>query len=302
MKKKSSVGQGHGIAGSFGGLPKEFSDPKKSEIVIIPVPFDKTTTYGKGTDKGPEALIEASRNLELYDIETDSEVFLRGIYTDAPIQANTSKVMLEKTYQQTKHWIEQDKFVVAIGGEHAISYAPIRAHADHYGPITVLQFDAHADLHPAYEENPLSHASVMARVQELSNVSKIISVGIRSMSSEELPNLDKKHTFFAHQLDEKGVWMTKVLKAIEGPVYITFDLDAFDSSLMPSTGTPEPGGLTWNTAMALLKKVAEKNHIIGCDIVELCPQQGFHAPDYLAAKLLYKLLSYKFFSKRRASK
>lgn len=293
-KKQQSVGQGHGTAGVYAGLPEEFSSSKSSKIVIIPVPFDKTTTYQKGSDKGPAALIEASRNMELYDIETDSEIYLRGIHTDSPIKEKTSKAMLDAAYKQTKKWLDQDKFVAVIGGEHAISYAPIKAHADHYGTLTVLQIDAHADLQDAYEGNPLSHASVMARVKELPNVDKIVSVGIRSMSSEELPNLDRPNTFFAHELDDQGKWMEKVLKKIKGPVYVTFDLDGFSSALMPSTGTPEPGGLSWNQATRLLKLVAEKKQIVGFDVVELCPQPGSPASDYLAAKLVYKLLSYIF--------
>lgn len=290
MKKKKIIGQGHGIAGRYAGLPNESS----SKIVILPIPFDKTTTYQKGTDKGPEALIEASRNMELYDIETDSEVYLEGIFTEEPINENSSDKMLEKTYQRTKKLLKLKKFVVAIGGEHSISYGPIRAHAEHFGSITILQLDAHADLQDAYEGNPWSHASVMARVKEIPQVKKIVSVGIRSMSSEELKNLDRQNTFFAHDLDQNGLWIDQVLEKLTSPVYITFDLDAFDSSLMPSTGTPEPGGLTWNQATTLLKRVAKEKNIIGCDVVELCPQTGNHAPDYVAAKLIYKLLSYKY--------
>lgn len=297
-RSQKPIGQGHGIAGRYAGLPDRYCRKSSSQIVLLPVPFDKTATYQKGSDKGPEALIEASRNMELYDIETDSEVYKKGIYTAPPVQAKSSSDMLENTYRLTKDFLEMGKMVVTIGGEHSISYAPIRAYAEHYKKLTVLQFDAHADLQEAYEGNPWSHASVMARVKELPNVTKIVSVGIRSMSSEELPCLDRPNTFFAHEIFEDHRWMDRALKKLTGPVYITFDLDAFDSSLMPSTGTPEPGGLDWNTTMSFLRKIAQRRTIVGFDVVELCPNPQIHAPDYLAAKLVYKLLSYKFYSNR----
>lgn len=295
MKKiEIPIGQGHGIKGRFAGLPDPFGDLTSSEIVLLPVPFDKTTTYQKGSDKGPQALIEASRNLELYDIETNFEVYLKGIHTAPEIVKNTSEEMLEETYFQTKKFLDQGKFVVTVGGEHSISYAPIRAHGDHYKDLTVLQLDAHADLQDAYENNPLSHACVMARVRELPTVGKIISVGIRSMSLEECINLRRPHTFFAHEIDENPLWIDQVLEKLSDTVYITFDLDVFDSALMPSTGTPEPGGLSWNQATKLLRRVAREKNLVGFDVVELCPNERDPSPDYLAAKLIYKLLSYKF--------
>lgn len=287
------IGQGHGIKGRYGGLPDPYGSEPFAKIVILPIPFDRTTTYQQGTDQGPEAITQASRNLELYDIETDSEVYLKGIYTAPPLLSQTSEEMLESAYQQVLSFIQKEKFVVTIGGEHSISYAPIRAHSEHYPQLTVLQLDAHADLQDAYENNPWSHASVMARVQELPYVKKIISVGIRSLSKAELKNLNRPDTFFAHEL-EGDQWIDQVLEKISNPVYITFDLDAFDSSLMPSTGTPEPGGLQWNQTMKLLKRVAKEKTIVGFDVVELCPQPNNPAPDYLAAKLIYKLLSYKY--------
>lgn len=286
------IGEGHGIAGRYAGLPDPYGNHEFSKIVILPVPFDKTSTYQHGSDKGPEALIEASRNMELYDIETNSEVYVKGIHTDNPIKAENSDEMLLLTYNRAKAWIRKDKFLVTLGGEHSISYAAIKAHAEHYGAMTVLQLDAHADLQQAYEGNPWSHASVMARVKEIPQVKRIVSVGIRSMSHEEVPFLDPSETFFAHELE--GPWIDRVLAKLEGPIYITFDLDVFDSALMPSTGTPEPGGLTWNQAMSLLKRVIWEKNVVGCDVVELCPNPSNVAPDYLAAKLVYKILSYQF--------
>lgn len=286
------VGQGHGIAGRYAGLPEPYGSETFSTIVILPVPFDKTSTYQNGSDRGPEALIEASRNMELYDIETDSEVYLRGIYTDNFLYAETSEEMLQLTYKRVNQLLLQDKFVVTIGGEHSISYASIKAHAERFGKLSILQLDAHADLQPAYENNPWSHASVMARVKEIPQVTKVVSLGIRSMSKEELPFLDRSQNFFAHELE--GKWVDHVIQQLEGPVYLTCDLDVFDSSLMPSTGTPEPGGLSWNQVTNLLKRVMQERNVVGFDVVELCPNPSNVAPDYLAAKLIYKLLSFKF--------
>jgi agmatinase len=297
MKDQKPIGQGHGVAGRYAGLPDKYCDEASSKIVILPVPFDKTTTYQKGSDKGPEAMIEASRNMELYDIETGFEVYTMGIHTDRPVSEKTSEAMLDATYRRTKEWISRDKFVVVIGGEHSISFATIKAFAEQYKKLTVLQLDAHTDLQQAYENNLWSHASVMARVKELPQV-KIVSVGIRSMSAEELPFLDQKHTYFAHTLLEDDAWIDQVINAISGPVYITLDLDVFDSSIMPSTGTPEPGGLDWRQATKLLKHLIKEKEVVGCDVVELCPRSSNPAPDYLAAKLVYKILSYKFSSEK----
>lgn len=295
MKKKIPAGEGHGIKGRYAGLPNELCNDQ-SKIAILSVPFEATTTYQKGTKKGPAAIIEASRNLELYDIETNSSIYQLGIKTHSPIAAKTSARMIHSLYQTTKKLLAQDKFVVALGGEHSISYASIKAFAEHFGNISVLQLDAHADLQEAYEGNPWSHASVMSRVQEIPQVDQIVSVGIRSLAEAELKRMDKSHTYFAHELRKN--WISEVIQQLQSPVYITFDVDVFDSALMPSTGTPEPGGLDWNTAMALLRQVAQEKEIVGFDVVELCPQKGNPAPDYLAAKLVYKLLSYIFGQKR----
>jgi agmatinase len=292
------IGEGEGKRGRYCGLPDPYGSEAFSKIALLPVPFDLTTTYQKGTDKGPSALIEASRNMEIYDIETDSEVFRHGIYTAPPVKAKTSKQMLEQTYQRTKELIAKGKFVVTLGGEHSISYGPIRAHAEHYKKLTILQFDAHADLAEAYEDNPWSHASVMARVADLKGVVKIVSVGIRSMSHGELRYLDRPNTFFAHEIVNDPRWIDRVVKKLSGPIYISFDLDAFDSSLMPSTGTPEPGGLYWYDVLKLLRRVAEKKNVVGFDVVELLPRASDPAPDFLAAKLVYKILSYKFKKKK----
>ncbi|MCF7806064.1 MAG: agmatinase [Simkaniaceae bacterium] len=283
--------QGHGEEGHFLGIKCPLDEAK---IVILPVAFDKTTTYGHGSDQGPAAMIEASRNLETYDIETDSEVYREGIYTAETVAFDTSEEMIASTYCAVSDYISDGKFVITLGGEHAISQAPIRANAQKYGSISVLQIDAHADLAFAYEGNPLSHASVMARVKEIPEVSSVVSVGIRSMSIEESTQVVPEKMFFSHQLFENDEWMDRVVEQLSDQVYITFDLDAFDASIMPSTGTPEPGGMTWHMATQLLKKVAEKRQIIGFDVVELAPIAMLPAPNFLAAKLIYKMLSYTF--------
>ncbi len=301
MKNETPIGQGHGMQGRFGGLPDPYGSESFSRIVILPLPFDKTSTYQKGSDKGPAALIEASRNMELYDIETESEVYLQGIYTADAIESDSSEEMLRLTFEKTKEYLHKNKFVVVIGGEHSISYAPIKATAEHYGKLTVIQFDAHADLQHSYENNPWSHASVMARVKEIPEVTQTIAIGIRSLAKEELPLLNRSHTFFAHELLHRKNELYTLIKNIEGPIYITFDLDVFDCSLMPSTGTPEPGGPDWDFLMEILQYIFIEKNVVSFDVVELLPEEHNHAPDYVAAKLIYKLLSYKY-SKNRDGK
>lgn len=271
-------------------IQKQFGNveiPHEYKYVILPVPFEHTTTYQKGCEKGPDALINASVQLELYDIETDSEPYLEGIFTAPPIFASTSKEMIDKVYESVTSYLHQNKYVITLGGEHSISFPSILAYLDHYHALTVLQFDAHADLYPHYEENPYSHASVMARVKEKGI--PIIRIGLRSLGKEELPSLKKQDTFFGNEPFD----INKLLLKLKGPIYITFDVDAFDPSIMPSTGTPEPGGLSWNTTLNILKEVILKRNVVGFDIVELRPLKDNGAPDFLAAKLLYKMVGYE---------
>lgn len=294
MTNESHIGMGHGVEGRFGGLPDEYFALDKAAIILLPVAFDKTTTYQKGSDKGPEAVIEASRNLELYDIETDSEVYKNGIHTAQEIQKSTSEEMLKETYQTTAELLNNGKFVVTLGGEHSISPALIRAYAEKFPGLSVLQLDAHADLQPAYEGNPLSHASAMSRVKEIPQVSNFVAVGIRSMSSNELEYMDRSRTYFAHNITGRDDWIDKVIDQLGDAVYITLDLDVFDPSIMPSTGTPEPGGLDWYTVLKLIRMTAQRKQIVGFDVVELCPNPNNKAPDFMTAKLIYKILSYIF--------
>jgi agmatinase len=279
-------------AANFGYLPKQYSEPENSAIVIIPVAYDGTSTWMKGADKGPEAIIEASANMELYDIETDSQVYKKGIFTEEAIAGQISTAqMLDSVNELVSYYLEKNKFTVVLGGEHSVSLGSIKAHAEHYDDLTVLQLDAHADLRDEYNSSKYNHACVMARVKE---VCPVVQVGIRSMDSSETAMLDKSRTFFAKDIYNNTDWIEKVIAKLSDNVYITLDLDVFDPAVMPSTGTPEPGGLFWYDVLALLKAVSDKRNIVGFDVAELCPDDKNKAPDFLAAKLIYKLLTYKF--------
>ncbi|MBA4374241.1 MAG: agmatinase [Thermodesulfovibrio sp.] len=274
---------------NFCGLSGEYADYKKAAAVILPVPFDKTSTWLKGADKGPAAIIDASRYLELYDIETNSEVFRKGIFTSPPIQATSSSQLLKKTSSQVAGFLKDGKLVVTLGGDHSVSIGVIKAYAEHYKKLSILHLDAHADSRESYEGTQYNHACVIARAREYTD--NIVSVGIRSMDASERPRVDKKKMFFAHEIQGSDSWIKKVVGQLTSPVYITLDLDVFDPGIMPSTGTPEPGGLNWYQVMNLLAAVAKTKKIVGFDLVELCPGKD-RAPDFLAAKLIYTLLSY----------
>ncbi len=269
----------------------EFTDYDTAKIVIQSIPFDKTSTWGKGADKGPAAILDASYNLELYDIETDSEVYTEGIFTADPIEEETSEAMIDAGCAQTKKFLDDGKFVITLGGEHSISYAPIKAYAKEFPNMSVLQLDAHTDLRDTYEGSKYNHACVMARVKKF--VDNVVSVGIRSMDSSEILSINKAKIFFAHQIKKDPNWIEKTVAQLSDEVYITLDLDVFDPSIMPSTGTPEPGGLDWYEVTNLLKEVIKQKKVVGFDIVELAPTKN-KAPDFLAAKLIYVMLSQIF--------
>ena len=277
---------------NFGDLPQEYRVYDRAKIVILPAPFDGTSTWLKGADKGPDAIIEASANMELYDIETDSEVYRQGIFTDAPIKENSSpeKMIVAVKLKVAGH-IENNKFVVLLGGEHSVSIGAIQAHAEHYEDLSVLQLDAHADLRPEYNGSKYNHACVMARTKELC---PIVQVGVRSMDSSEKERMDESRVFFAERLGHQADWIDQVVSKLSRNVYVTVDLDVFDPSIMSSTGTPEPGGLLWYDVLRLLKTVCMMRHIVGFDVTELSPDERNKAPDFLAAKLIYTLLSYRF--------
>jgi agmatinase len=276
---------------NFGGLLVKYSGYKNSKIVILPVPFDKTSTWIKGSAKGPRAIINASRNMELYDIETNSEIYTNGIHTAKQIVSGNSRAMVAEVYKKVQRLLKDDKFVVILGGEHTVSLGAIKAHADYFSDMSVLHLDAHSDMRDSYEGKKYSHACVMARAKEITE--NIISVGIRSMDSSERKNMMKQKTFFASDIHISTDWIKRVARKLSENVYITIDVDVFDPSIMPSTGTPEPGGLGWYEVIGLLEKISLKKNIVGFDLVELCPSKSV-APDFLAAKLIYKLLSFRF--------
>jgi agmatinase len=279
-------------AANFGAIPPENSDPEKSSVVIIPVAYDRTSTWIKGADKGPEAIIEASANLELYDLETDSQVYKKGIFTEEALQWPLSpEEMVHAVAQIVQDYLELDKFVVVLGGEHSVGIGSIKAHSSRYKNLTVLQLDAHADLRDEYNGSKYNHACVMARVKE---ICPIVQVGIRSMDVSEKALVDRDRVFFARDIFDSPNWIESVISRLSEHVYVTIDLDVFDPSIMPSTGTPEPGGLLWYDVLCLLQAVFAAREVVGFDVVELCPVATNKAPDFLAAKLIYRLLSYKF--------
>ena len=274
----------------FADLDEAFRVRDRSKIAVLPVPYDKTSTWIKGADKGPLAIIEASGAVELYDIETDSEVYKRGIYTCDPIVTDSPPgEMVSQVEEKVARLLEDDKFVVTLGGEHSVSAGPVKAHSAKYEDFSVLQLDAHADLREEYEGSRYNHACIMARVRELCPV---VQVGVRSMCAEEKGDLDPKSMFFAKDIIGRDDWIDKVVDRLSPNVYVTIDLDVFDPSIMPSTGTPEPGGLTWYPVISLLRAVSRKKTVVGFDVVELCPNDADKAPDFMAAKLVYKFLSY----------
>ncbi|CAM1344281.1 agmatinase [Tenacibaculum amylolyticum] len=277
---------------TYAGIPEEFSKLDTSKIVLIPVPYDGTSTWQKGADKGPEAFLNASENMELYDIETDSEVYKQGVYlAPAVTESSSPEAMVEAVHAATKKYINRNKFVTIFGGEHSISIGTIRAFNEYYDNLTVLHLDAHADLRKEYEGSSCNHACAVYEANQNTN---LVQVGIRSMDISETRVMNRDKVFFAHEMATNEYWMEDVLQQLSGNVFITFDLDALDPSILSSTGTPEPGGLFWYETLEFLRKVFEEKNVVGFDIVELCPNEAEKSSDFLAAKLYYKMLSYKF--------
>ena len=271
---------------------QEIDDPQASQIFLQSIPYDGTSTWGKGADKGFEAFLEASENMELYDIETDSEVYRKGIHILPSLDEFISpEDMFKRVYKNTQDLLRKNKFLTFFGGEHSVSIGIIKAFYEFFPNLTVLQIDAHADLRPEYRGSPFNHACA---VYDASQNANLVQVGIRSAVQSEMQYVQQGNCFFAEDMYGHTKWMEQSIDRMDDKVYITFDLDALDPSLMPSTGTPEPGGLDWNTVIKYLRKVFTEKEVVGFDIVELAPIEGLHAPNFLAAKLYYKMLSYKF--------
>jgi len=280
----------------FGGLPEEFRDARRAQISVLPVPYDLTSTWQKGADRGPDALIAASANMELFDIPTGTEVYRRGIETLAPIRHTGSPDDLANKVQDAMTRImDQKKFPVLLGGEHSVSIGAFRAVAKRFrkSELSILQIDAHGDTREEYHGSKCNHACVMARARELCPITQ---VGIRAIDIEETEKMDLKRVFFGHDIagNADRSWMDKVIKQQAENVYVTIDLDAFDPAFVPATGTPEPGGLSWHEVNTLLARLIKQRNVVGFDVVELLPMSGQWASEFLAAKLVYRFLSMVF--------
>jgi agmatinase len=276
---------------NFGGNEVVYNY-SESRIIIVPVPYDGTSTWMKGADKGPDAILEASVNLEFYDVETSTEAHLVGINTIAPVLEKESPNQLVKAvYDTLLSLLSEKKFPVIIGGNHTVSIGAIRAFSEYFDNLTVLQLDAHSDLRQVYEGSEFNHACVMARAREFS---PMVQVGVRSMSVEELPFAEKDRIFYSHELYYDKSLYKKAIDKLTENVYITIDLDVFDPSIMPSTGTPEPGGPAYFELLHFIRDVIKNRNVVGFDVVELCPSASNKSPDFIAAKIIYQLLSYKF--------
>lgn len=280
---------------NYAGIPDQYAKLENANIVLIPVPYDGTSTWQKGADKGPEAFLNASENMELYDIETNSEVYKQGVYlTESITEKSSPEAMVDTVHSEVKKYINKNKFVTIFGGEHSISIGTIRAFDECFNNLTVLHIDAHADLRKEYQGSSCNHACA---VYEANLYTNLVQVGIRSMDISEKSSMNLDKVFFAHDMAVNDDWMDDVIDQLTDNVFITFDLDALDPSILPSTGTPEPGGLFYYETLEFLKRVFDKKNVVGFDIVELCPNENERSSDFLAAKLYYKMLSYKFFPK-----
>jgi agmatinase len=278
---------------NFGGIGPPHSDLETASAVILPVPYDRTATYGKGAARGPAALIAASCNMELYDEELGADTYILGIHTAQPVCGNEAHPgeMVVKVERAVGKYLDLGKMVITVGGEHSITAGAVAAHQSRNPRLTVVQLDAHGDLRDTYEGSKNSHACVMRRVRELCPT---LAVGIRSLSREEADYLAVQP---APMISGRRVaggrdWISEALAAVGSEVYVTVDLDYFDPALVPGTGTPEPGGGDWHTALAFLRALSLRSRIVGFDIMELAPIPGQPASDFLAAKLLYRLLGY----------
>lgn len=280
----------------------ESISPNRSKVVVVPFGLEKTVSYGSGTKHGPQAIIKASHQVELFDEELWCEAHKKyGVSTlkQPKIKANINSALkqLEDIVRQV---LENNKFPLILGGEHSIIAGSIRPFAEKYKDLAILHFDAHADLRNEYQGQKFSHASALRRCMDFKNI-KLISIGIRSISTEEISFLGKNHgRIKIYWAKDKSSWnIKKIISLLKNKsVYLTFDVDAFDSSIMPSTGTPEPGGLFWNETIEIIRSIAQKCKIVGADINELSPKKGFESCNFLAAKLAYKVLNYAFIYKK----
>jgi len=276
----------------FAGIEEKYCTYDRAAVLLQSIPYDGTSTWGKGADKGFEIFLEALENMELYDIETESEAYKAGVHILPDIlETESPERVFETVYQKTRELLATGKYLTFFGGEHSVSIGVIKAFYETIDNLTVLQLDAHADLRESYAGTQYNHACALHDANQNAN---LIQVGIRSADASEMKYLDKKQCYFAEDIYGDESWMEESIARMTDQVYLTIDLDVLDPSIMPATGTPEPGGLLWNTTIRYLRKVFEARKVVGFDIVEFAPIEGQHAPQFLVAKLYYKLLSYKF--------
>ena len=282
---------------NFGGIAEEeFSSFERARILVWPISYEGTVSYGTGTGRGAEAIIDASRNMELYDEETDAEVYRLGIHTlDESPSVEPPARMMESLLERGRELVATGKFVTMIGGEHSVTAPIIQAHAERYDNLSVLQIDAHADLRDTYDGTPHSHASIMARVTRDLRL-PAVQCGIRSISAEEARALDELPTriFWAKDIVGRSDWWDAAVDGLTENVYLTIDIDGLDPSLVAQTGTPEPGGLGWYETIGLIRTLARKRRIVGMDLTEYSYVEGFEASAFLCSKLIYKSLAFIF--------
>jgi agmatinase len=278
---------------NFAGLVPSYSDLQTAKVVILPVPYDSTTEWHSGTREGPQAIIEASQYLELYDIELDRDIYNVGIHTLPKVQPllNSPEKMIDRVYHIASELTKQAKFLVMLGGEHSLSLGMVQALRENFHDLCVLQLDAHADLRDEYLGTKYSHACVMRRIFELC---PIVQVGVRSLSREEQQFLAQNnlHPFYISTPSSVLTSTESIIASLSDNVYVSIDLDVFDPSVMPAVGTPEPGGMQWHEVVNLLRVVTLHKNVVGFDLVELCPKEGTASCAFLAAKLAYKLIGY----------
>jgi agmatinase len=279
-------------------LEDEYSSLKKSKVVVMQVPYDKTATYIKGAVNGPGAIIDASRKMELFDEELNQETYKIGIHTmdPLPVQDLAPEAMVEKVYGSTMELLKANKFPVILGGEHSLSIGSVKAFKEVYPDLSVLHLDAHYDMRDEYFGSKFNHGCVARRISE---ICPIVQTGTRSLSKEEKDFLaaqanGRVKTVNVYDILEMPLWKDVISRGLSEHVYVSIDLDVFDPSLMPAVGTPEPGGIGWYETLDLLREVSKDKKIVGFDVVELCPIKGQVSSDFLAAKLVYRLLGYIF--------
>ena len=285
---------------NYFGLDQEFSDINKAKVVIIPVPYEATTSYGKGTKNGPSAVLTASQQVELFDEEKWCTPYKVGIATHEEISmepvTNSTEKPFEKLQNAVAQVLENGQFPIVVGGEHSLSTGPVKACANKYSDLSILHIDAHADLRSSYEDNDYSHATASYQMYRLLAKPCITQVGIRNISEGEVAWLHQEkpniNIIWSHQLESCN-W-EEVVNTLSQNVYLTIDVDGLDPSIMPSTGTPEPDGMTFRQLTNLIDVLCLNKTVVAADIVELAPIKDLHAPDFLAAKLIYKLIGSKF--------